>query len=143
MEKLMTPEERKKKLVEDWSGISDWEARYKKLIEIGKAMPALPEEFQTEENKVRGCQSQVWIKTTIEDGLVYYKGDSDALLVRGLVALVTGIYSGARAEDILKTSPDFIKNLGFETHLSPSRTNGLYAMIKRIVMDAHVLSLKK
>lgn len=143
MEELMTPEERKKKLVEDWSGISDWEARYKKLIEIGKAMPALPIDDQTEENKVRGCQSQVWIKTTMENGLVYYKGDSDALLVRGLVALVTGIYSGSRAEDILKTSPDFIKTLGFETHLSPSRTNGLYAMIKRIVMDAHVLSLKK
>lgn len=141
MEKLSTPEERKKKLVEDWAGISNWEDRYKKLIELGKAMPALSEEFKVEENKVRGCQSQVWIKTEKKpDGLVYFHGDSDALLVRGLVALVTGIYSQARAEDILKTPPDFVKALGFETHLSPSRTNGLYSMIKRIMMDSFALS---
>ena len=138
---LNTPEERKKKIVQDWAGISNWEDRYKKIIELGKALPAMPDDLKTEDNKVRGCQSQVWIKTEKKtDGLVYFQGDSDALLVRGLVALVIGIYSGARADDILKTPPDFIKSLGFETHLSPSRTNGLYSMIKRIMMDALVLS---
>ena len=141
MEKLMTtPDSRKQKLVEDWSGITNWEDRYKKLIELGKVMPPLPEEFKVEENKVRGCQSQVWIKTEKNSqGLVTFRGDSDALIVRGLVALVTGIYSEAKPEDILKTPPDFVKTLGFETHLSPSRTNGLYSMIKRIMMDAFVL----
>jgi cysteine desulfuration protein SufE len=140
MVSLNTPETRKRKLVEDWTGITNWEDRYKKLIELGKAMPSMPEELKTEDNKVRGCQSQVWIKTEKKaDGLVYFQGDSDALLVRGLVALVTGIYSGSKAEDILKTPPDFVKALGFETHLSPSRTNGLYSMIKRIMMDAFVL----
>ncbi len=140
MEELKTPDERKKQLVQSWSGITNWEDRYKKLIELGKQMPKFPEEFQVEENKVRGCQSQVWIKTEKKpDGLVYFQGDSDALIVRGLVAIVTQIYSGARAEDILKTPPDFVKDLGFETHLSPSRTNGLYSMIKRIMMDAYVL----
>ncbi len=138
---LETPEQRKQKIVQDWDGIQNWEDRYKKIIELGKALPAFPDELKTEENKVRGCQSQVWIKTEKkEDGLVYFQGDSDALLVKGLVALIIGIYSGSRAEDILKTPPDFIKSLGFETHLSPSRTNGLYSMIKRIMMDALVLS---
>ena len=140
MEKLNSPDERKQKLVQDWTGITNWEDRYKKLIQLGKEMPAMPEELKTEENKVRGCQSQVWIKTEKKsDGLIYFTGDSDALLVRGLVALVTGIYSQAKAEDILKTPPDFVKSLGFETHLSPSRTNGLYSMIKRIMMDSYVL----
>ncbi len=140
MEDLKTPEERKKILIESWSGISDWEQRYKKLIELGKAMPQFPEEFKTEENKVRGCQSQVWIKTNKNsDGLISFQGDSDALIVKGLVALVTQIYSQAKPEDILKTPPDFVKSLGFETHLSPSRTNGLYSMIKRIMMDAYNL----
>ena len=140
MVNLKTPEERKQKLVQDWTGITNWEDRYKKLIQLGKEMPAMPEELKTEENKVRGCQSQVWIKTEKKsDGMIYFTGDSDALLVRGLVALVTGIYSNAKAEDILKTPPDFVKSLGFETHLSPSRTNGLYSMIKRIMMDSYVL----
>ena len=140
MVNLKTPEERKQKLVQDWTGITNWEDRYKKLIQLGKEMPAMPEELKTEENKVRGCQSQVWIKTEKKsDGTISFIGDSDALLVRGLVALVTGIYSNAKAEDILKTPPDFVKSLGFETHLSPSRTNGLYSMIKRIMMDSYVL----
>jgi cysteine desulfuration protein SufE len=140
LENIKTPEIRKKELVESWTGISNWEDRYKKLIELGKAMPPMSEELKIEENKVRGCQSQVWIKTEKKsDGLIYFQGDSDALIVKGLVALVTKIYSQSRAEDILKTPPDFVKNLGFETHLSPSRTNGLYSMIKRIMMDAFVL----
>lgn len=134
---LNTPEQRKKKIIEEWSGIEAWEERYKKLIAMGKSLEPLPEEFRTEENKVRGCQSQVWIKTEKRDGRVYYQGDSDAILVRGLVALVLFIYSGAKPEEVLKTPPDFVKALGFETHLSPSRTNGLYAMIKRIIMDAY------
>lgn len=133
----MTPGDRKIKLVEAWSGITNWEDRYKKLISMGKAMPEIPEELKTEDNKVRGCQSQVWIKSEKKsDGLIYFQGDSDALLVRGLVALVISIYSESKAEDILKTPPDFIKSLGFETNLSPSRTNGLYSMIKKIMMDA-------
>jgi cysteine desulfuration protein SufE len=131
-----TPEERKKGIEKEWSGIASWEDRYKKLIELGKKMPPLPEEFRTEDNKVRGCQSQVWIRTEKKEGRLFYAGDSDALIVRGLVALVLGIYSNSTPEEILKTPPDFVKNLGFETHLSPSRTNGLYSMIKRVITDA-------
>lgn len=133
----LTPEQRKQKLIEDWSGLTGWEDRYKKLIEMGKALPAMPEELKTEESKVRGCQSQVWIHSDRKDGKIYYQGDSDAILVKGLVALVLSIYSGATPQDILKTPPDFVKVLGFETNLSPSRTNGLYSMIKRIIMDAY------
>jgi len=134
----LTPEQRKTRLIEEWSPLTNWEDRYKKLIQMGKQLPEMPEELKTDAAKVRGCQSQVWIHSEKrEDGKIYYHGDSDALLVKGLVALVLGIYSGARPDEILKTSPDFVKTLGFETNLTPSRTNGLYAMIKRIIMDAY------
>lgn len=134
----LTPEQRKAKLIEEWSPLTNWEDRYKKLIQMGKALPAMPDELKTEDTKVRGCQSQVWIKSEKkEDGKIYYQGDSDAILVKGLVALVLHIYSGATPAEILKTPPDFVKALGFETNLTPSRTNGLYAMIKRIIMDAY------
>lgn len=134
----LTPEDRKQKLIQDWTPLTNWEDRYKKLIEMGKALPSMPEELKNEKTKVLGCQSQVWISSEKrEDGKIYYQGDSDALLVKGLVALVLSIYSGSKPEEILKTPPDFVKTLGFETNLTPSRTNGLYSMIKRIIMDAY------
>ncbi len=136
----LTPEQRKQQLIQSWEPLSNWEDRYKKLIEMGKSLPAMPDELKTEFTKVRGCQSQVWITSEKrDDGKIYYQGDSDAILVKGLVALVLYVYSGSTADDILKTSPDFVKVLGFESHLTPSRTNGLYAMIKRIIMDAYSL----
>lgn len=139
----LTPAERATNLIEAWKSIVVWEDRYKKLIETGKMLPVMPDEMKTEDNKVRGCQSQVWIfSKKNEDGTLHYWGDSDALLVKGLVSLVLSIYSDAKPEDILKTPPDFVKTLGFETGLTPSRTNGLYAMIKRVIMDAFTHSKK-
>jgi cysteine desulfuration protein SufE len=137
-------EQKKQKLISEFGAIADWEERYKRIIELGKLLPALPEEFKTEENKVRGCQSQVWIVTNEKtDGSLIFQADSDALIVKGLVAIIVDLYSGSKPEDILKFQPDFMKSLGFDTHLSPSRTNGLYAMIKRIVLEAYQISLKK
>lgn len=111
----------------------DWEKKYEKIIELGKRWPGLEEVLKTEDLKVKGCQSQVWIKAELsEKKTVIFKGDSDALLVKGLVALILAIYSDETPQTILATAPDFLKEIGFDSGLSPSRSNGLYSMIKQI-----------
>lgn len=126
-------EERKNGLIEDFKRLPDWESRYKKLIIMGKKWPNLPEELKTEESKVKGCQSQVWLHAQRgPSGEVIYVGDSDAFLVKGLVALLLGLYSGLKPEEILRNPPEFLKTLGFEENLSPSRANGLNSMIKQM-----------
>ena len=124
---------RAQKIVDRFQRAPDWEARYKLLIEIGKAVPPLAPEDRTEENKVRGCQSQVWMKAWLDENQnVQFQAESDALLVQGLVALLVEVYSGAPPNEILNFPPEFIKSLGFESNLSPSRANGLHAMLKQI-----------
>lgn len=119
-------------MVAKFSSISDWEQKYEKLIELGKAWPGLSEDLKTEDLKVKGCQSQVWIKAELKDGKVFFQGDSDAIIVRGLVALVLSVYSGQSPDEILKYDAGFLKEIGLDSGLSPSRTNGLYSMIKQI-----------
>lgn len=111
---------------------NDWEKKYETLIELGKKWSGLSETERNEDLKVKGCQSQVWIKAELKEGKIIFRGDSDALIVRGLVAMVLSVYSNESPEMILKTEPSFIKDLGFDTGLSPSRTNGLFSMIKQI-----------
>ena len=128
---------RQNKLIEEFTSVGDWEARYKHLIEIGKQLPAMEPQFQTETFKVKGCQSQVWLHAQIdEDGRMKLQADSDALIVKGLVAVLMKVYNGARADDVLAAPTTFLKDLGFEGGLSPSRANGLYAMLKQILYYA-------
>jgi cysteine desulfuration protein SufE len=137
--------ERQAKLVEEFSRLPSWEERYKLLIERGKKLPPLPQELYDEKYKVRGCQSQVWLHAELinekandpaSPKKVRFLGDSDALIVKGLVALLIEVYSNATPEEISSGNPNFIKDLGFEGHLSPSRANGLFAMIKQILYYA-------
>lgn len=126
-------ESRRQKLIAEFQNLPDWESRYKKIIALGKSWPDLPETLKTEEAKVKGCQSQVWLHAhRAADGGVEFQGDSDAFLVKGLVALLLGLYSGLQPETILKNPPEFLKELGFESNLSPSRANGLNSMIKQM-----------
>lgn len=121
------------KIKNEFLGLSDWEQKYEKIIELGKKWPGLSDEFKIEDLKVKGCQSQVWIKAELsQDGTIQFSGDSDALLVKGLVALVLTIYSNESPDIILKTEPLFLKEIGFDSGLSPSRSNGLYSMIKQV-----------
>lgn len=125
--------ERIEELADEFAQFPDWEARYKKVISMGKELPELAEEHKIEKNKVKGCQSQVWMTASLDDqGLVRLEADSDAVIVKGLVAILLRVYSGANPDDILATSPDFLVDLGFKDNLSPSRTNGLYSMVKQI-----------
>ena len=120
-------------LKQEFDGLPDWDARYRHIIEKGKLLAALADSERNENNKVRGCQSQVWLVADIQpDGSVNFRADSDAMIVKGLVAVLLQVYSGLKPEEILATSPQFLKDLGFAANLSPSRANGLFAMVKQI-----------
>lgn len=112
---------------------TNWEERYQTLIQLGKNMVGLPDEEKSEDLKVKGCQSQVWIKARLdENGRVRFLGDSDALIVRGLVSLLLNLYDGEEPKNILSYQPEFIEKLELSNHLSPSRANGLFSMLKQI-----------
>ena len=116
----------------------DWEDRYKELILLGRGLNAYPEDKREEKYKVKGCQSQVWLYPEFKNGRVYFHADSDAVLVKGIVALLTSVYSDATPDEILSTKPDFLKEVGITEHLSMNRSNGLASMMKQIQMYAVV-----
>lgn len=116
----------------------DWEDRYKELIHLGRELSTYPEDKREEKYKIKGCQSQVWLYPELKDGRVYFYADSDAVLVKGIVGLLVGVYSNALPDDILGTKPDFLKEVGITEHLSMNRSNGLAAMMKQIQMYALV-----
>lgn len=117
---------------------NDWEDRYKEIIQIGRTLPPYPEDKREEKFKVKGCQSQVWLYPEFKDGKVFFEADSDAVLVKGIVGLLTTVYSNATPDEILSTKPEFLKEVGITEHLSMNRSNGLAAMMKQIQMYALV-----
>jgi cysteine desulfuration protein SufE len=117
---------------------NDWEDRYKELIKLGRTLPAYPEDKRDEKYKVKGCQSQVWLYPELKEGRVYFYGDSDAVLVKGIVGLLLNVYSDATPDEILTTKPEFLKEVGITEHLSMNRSSGLAAMMKQIQMYALV-----
>ncbi len=129
--------DRQNQIIREFQGLKDWEERYKKIIDMGKQLPEMPPELKTAENQVKGCQSQVWLHAQLSSqGEVVLQGDSDAMIVKGLVALLLRVYSGANPNEILQTPPEFLRALGFEGNLSPSRANGLHSMLKQIRLYA-------
>lgn len=128
----MTIQETKDQVIQEFSQFTDWEDKYRHLIQMGKALPVFPSGFQTDDYKVNGCQSQVWLKADLDGDRVVFLADSDAFIVKGLVALLLRIYSGQTPADILALPPDFLKEIGLDQHLSQNRTNGLAAMVKKI-----------
>lgn len=119
-------------IVERFQALPNWEERYKQLIALGRRLPPLPPEEQTDEAKVRGCSSSVWLHADLVDGKVRYRADSDALIVKGLVSLLLEVYSDEAPADIVKHEPLFIEELGLNQHLSANRANGLSSMVKQI-----------
>lgn len=130
---METAKARIEKISQQFKEKQQWEDRYKHLIELGKALPPMDPQLQTEENKIKGCQSQVWLLVQLNPNkTLHFIADSDALIVKGLVALLLEVYQDLSPNEILQTSPQFLKDLGLESHLSPSRANGLQAMVKQI-----------
>jgi cysteine desulfuration protein SufE len=131
------------KLVNDFNSFDDWEDRYRQIINFGKKLAPLPEEYRVEANKVKGCQSQVWLFAEInEDKTIKYFADSDASITKGIVALLLEIYTDIAPDEILQTKTDFIDDLGLRQHLSMNRSNGLNAMLKQIQLYALALKTK-
>ena len=124
-------------ILSDFDFLDDWEDRYKYVIDLGRQMPDFPDEARTEANKVRGCASQVWLLTRPEGDRLHFSGDSDAMIVRGLIAILLATFSGKSAKSILETDIETIfANLGLKEHLTQQRSNGFASMVQRIRSDA-------
>lgn len=121
-----------REVIEEFAMFEDWMDRYQYLIDLGRRLPEFPEELKTDENLIRGCQSQVWFVASENNGRLEFRAISDAAIVSGLIALLLRLYSGRYPQDILDTPPDFVTALDLESHLSATRSNGLSSMLKAI-----------
>jgi cysteine desulfuration protein SufE len=133
-------EEAQRELVEEFEFFDDWMDRYEHIIDLGRKLPVYPEDRKTDDRKVKGCQAQVWLDVTRDGEVLRFIGTSDSTIVAGLIAILLRIYDGRSAEQILATEPDFLRDIGLEDHLSPTRSNGLHAMLKTI--KAHAAQLR-
>lgn len=131
------------RIVKEFNLLEDWPERYKYIIKLGSRMEPLPEEDHTEDNLVKGCQSQVWLTADFQEGKVIFKADSDAAITKGLVALMVRFYSGHEPDTIINTRPGFIDKIGMAQHLSPTRANGLASMVKQMKIYAMALKTKE
>ena len=128
----MTINEQQDAVIEEFSEIDDWMDKYQMLIDLGNELDVLKEQYKTQENRNEGCQSRVWIQCDYQDGKLLFTADSDALIVKGIIALLLQVLSGHTPKEILQCDLYFIDRIGLREHLSPTRSNGLLAMIKRI-----------
>jgi cysteine desulfuration protein SufE len=138
----MTIQEKQERIIREFELLGDWPERYKYIIKLGQKLEPLEDQYKTDDNLVRGCQSQVWLHTELENGKVVFKADSDAAITKGLVALMVRFYSGEAPDTILKVNPDFIQKIGMQEHLSPTRSNGLASMVKQMKIYAMAYKTK-
>lgn len=132
MDENKSIEEKENEIVEDFSLFEDWEGKYEYVIDLGKKLLPLDDKFKLPENIIKGCQSTVWLASDYKDGKVYFKADSDAIIVKGLVSMLIEVLSGQKPEAILNAKMDFINEIGMMKHLAQTRSNGLLAMIKQM-----------
>ena len=131
-----------KEIIEEFSVFDDWMDKYQLLIDLGGEQPPLDARFKTENNLIEGCQSRVWLQADYVDGKVQFQAESDALIVKGMVALLVRVLSGHTPQEIIDADLFFIKEIGLQEHLSPTRSNGLLSMIKQMKMYALVFKAK-
>ena len=132
----MKIKEIQEEIVDEFSMFDDWMERYEYIIELGKKLPLIKEEFKTENNLIKGCQSKVWLQGEQTDDKIIFTADSDAILTKGIIAILIRTCSNQKASDILDANMNFIDEIGLKEHLSPTRANGLVSMIKNIKMYA-------
>ncbi|OWP84959.1 Fe-S metabolism protein SufE [Flavobacterium davisii] len=139
----MTIEEIQNEIVDEFSMFDDWMQRYEYIIELGKSLPLIEEQYKTEENVIKGCQSKVWVYAEEKEGNIVFTADSDAILTKGIIGILIRTFSNQPAQVILDAKTDFIDEIGLKEHLSPTRANGLVSMIKQIKMYALAFLSKK
>jgi cysteine desulfuration protein SufE len=132
-----------KEIIEEFNFFPDWTEKYEYLIELGKKLPLISDQYKDEDHLIKGCQSRVWLHAENKDGLVVYTADSDAIITKGIIALLLRVLSGQTAQAILEEELFFIDQIGLTNHLSPTRANGLLSMVKQIKMDAMALKAGK
>ena len=130
-------------IIEEFSGFDDWMDKYQLLIDMGSGQEPLPEEYKTEQNLIGGCQSRVWLQADYREGRVVFRAESDALIVKGIVDLLVRVLSGHTPQEILDADLYFIDRIGLKEHLSPTRSNGLVAMLKQMKMYALAFKAKE
>jgi cysteine desulfuration protein SufE len=123
-------------IVEEFSLFDNWEDKYEYIIDMGKKLPPLEDQYKKDENKIRGCQSTVWMVSEYRDGRIYFKAESDAMIVKGLISMLIRVFSGQTPQDIVQADMKFIDEIGMSTHLAQTRSNGLRAMIRQMKLDA-------
>lgn len=130
-------------IIEEFAGLDDWMDKYQLLIDMGNEQQPLPEQYKTEQNLIDGCQSRVWLQADEADGIVNFRAESDALIVKGIVSLLIRVLSGHTPQEILDADLYFIDEIGLKEHLSPTRSNGLLAMVKQMRAYALAFSAKR
>lgn len=138
----MSIHEQEEEIIGEFEMFDQWDDKYQYLIDMGKSLAPLPGELKTDDRLIRGCQSRVWLHSELKDGKVYFTADSDAIITKGIVALMVRVLSGHTPKEITGAQLPFIDTIGLKEHLSPTRANGLVAMIKQMKMDALVLEAK-
>ncbi len=139
---IMTIKEKQQAVVEEFSMFDDWMDKYSYLIELGKELPLIDPQYKTNQYLISGCQSRVWLHAELKDGKMYLTADSDAVITKGIVALLIRVLSGHTPQEILEADFDFLEPIGLKEHLSPTRANGLTSMIKQIQLYAKAFQIK-
>jgi cysteine desulfuration protein SufE len=139
----MTIKEIQNEIVDEFSMFDDWMQRYEYIIELGKSLPLIEEQYKTEDNIIKGCQSKVWVHAEEKDGNIVFTADSDAILTKGIIGILIRTFSNQSPQAILDADTNFIDEIGLKEHLSPTRANGLVSMIKKIKMYALAFQSKK
>lgn len=132
----MTIQEIQNEIIDEFSMFDDWMERYEYMIELGKSLPLIDEASKTDDNLIKGCQSKVWVSAKLEDSKIVFSADSDAIITKGIIAILIRVFSNQTPQAIIEADTDFIDEIGLKEHLSPTRANGLVSMIKQIKMYA-------
>lgn len=139
---MKTIESIQEELIDEFALFDDWMQRYEYMIELGKSLPLIDDKYKTEDKLIKGCQSRVWLHSELKDGKIIFTADSDAIITKGIVAILVRAFSNQSPQDILKANTDFIDEIGLKEHLSPTRANGLVSMIKQMKLDAMAFHAK-
>jgi len=133
---IVTIKDIQEEIIEEFSMFDDWEERYQYMIDLGKTLPLIDEQYKTDSNIIKGCQSKVWVHAEMEEDKIAFTADSDAIITKGIIAILIRVFSNQHPKDILDADTSFIDVIGLKEHLSPTRANGLVSMIKQLKMYA-------
>lgn len=142
VKETMRIEDTEKEIIEEFEMFDDWMGKYEYLIDLGKSLPLIDEKYKTEDKIIKGCQSQVWMHSELINGKVVFTADSDAIITKGMVALMIRVLSNHTPDEIINAKLDFVEKIGLTKHLSPTRSNGLVSMIKQMKLDAIAYKVK-